>query len=146
LSVLLRPGSIVSASSASASALPILAPKAQKEVARIIDDLRANKTEDARKHLEKASQLAQSDPDISYLWGMYYAQRNDIPKAKEFWEKAIQIFPRHVFSLAALAQLALRTADYGAAIAFLLRAAEAAPSAWRYQEQLAEAYLSQQQY
>jgi tetratricopeptide (TPR) repeat protein len=125
---------------------PILAPNAEKEVTKALENLRENKSEDARRHLEKASHLAPSHPDVSYLWGMYYAQLKDYVKAKVYWEKTVQISPRHVFSLAALAQVALQNSDYASATSYLLRASEAAPSVWRYQERLAETYLNQGQY
>jgi len=124
---------------------PILAPNAAKEVSKALEDLRASKSDDARKHLEKASRLAPSHPDVSYLWGTYYAQVRDFANAQVYWEKTVQISPQHVFSLAALAQLALQRSDYPAATGYLLRASEAAPSAWRYHEQLSETYLNQQQ-
>jgi tetratricopeptide (TPR) repeat protein len=125
---------------------PILAPKAEREVTKALEDLRTNKSEDARKHLEKASHAAPAHPDINYLWGMYYAQVKDFAKAKAYWEKAVQIAPRHVFSLTGLAQLALQNSDYPTATGYLVRASEAAPSVWRYQERLAETYLVQSQY
>ena len=124
-----------------ASGPPILAPSAEKELGRALEDIRANKPEDAKKHLEKASRAAPSNPDVNYLWGMYYAQIKDIGKAKEYWEKAIQIYPRHVFSLAALAQLALEEPNGPAAVDLLVRVTDLVPSSWRYQERLAEAYL-----
>src|SRR6266851_7021945 len=142
LSISLTPESSPSAAS-SPPGSPILAPNAEKEVTKALEDLRANKSDDARKHLEKASHMAPSHPDVSYLWGMYYAQVKDFAKAKVYWEKAVQISPHHVFSLAALAQLALQNSDYPTATSYLLRASEAAPSAWRYHERLAEIYLNQ---
>ena len=142
LSITLIPESVVSPPPGS----PILAPNAEKEVTKALEDLRANKADDARKHLEKASHMAPSHPDVSYLWGMYYAQVKDFAKAKLYWEKAVQISPRHVFSLAALAQIALQNSEYPAATDYLLRASEAAPSQWRYHERLAETYLNQRQY
>ena len=145
LSISLIPESSPSAAS-SPPGSPILAPNAEKEVTKALEDLRANKSDDARKHLEKASHMAPSHPDVSYLWGMYYAQIKDFAKAKAYWEKAAQISPRHVFSLAALAQLALQNSDYPAATGYLLRASEAAPSAWRYHERIAEIYFNQRQY
>jgi tetratricopeptide (TPR) repeat protein len=120
---------------------PILAPAAEKELSKALEDIRANKPEDAKKHLEKASRAAPANPDVNYLWGMYYAQVKDVTKAKEFWEKAIQIYPRHVFSLAALAQLALQDSNGPAAVDLLVRVTDLVPSSWRYQERLAEAYL-----
>lgn len=145
LSISLTPESNTSAVS-SPPGSPILAPNAEKELTRALEDLRANRSDEARKHLERALHMAPSHPDVSYLWGMYYAQVKDFAKAKAYWEKAVQISPRHVFSLAALAHLASQNLDYPAATDYLLRASEAAPSAWRYHERLAEIYLSQKQY
>jgi tetratricopeptide (TPR) repeat protein len=145
LSISLTPESNPSAASASPGP-PILAPNAEKEVTKALEDLRANRSDDARRHLEKASHMAPSHPDVSYLWGMYYAQARDFAKAQVYWERAVQISPRHVFSLAALAQLALQNSNYPAATDYLLRASEAAPSAWRYHERLADIYLNQRQY
>src|SRR5260370_39093305 len=70
----------------------------------------------------------------------------DFEKAKVYWAKTVQISPHNVFSLAALAQLALQNLDYPAATDYLLRASEAAPSAWRQDKRLAVTYLNQQQY
>jgi Tetratricopeptide repeat len=125
---------------------PILAPNAQKELSKGLEALRENKTEEARKHLEKLSRMAPANPDVSYLWGMYYLQCKDWVKAKGSWEQAIQLYPSHAFALAALSQLALERGDSPAAIDYLGRAVEAAPSSWRFQERLAEAYLQHQEY
>jgi hypothetical protein len=125
---------------------PILAPNAQKELSKGLEALRESKTEEARKHLEKLSRSAPGNPDVSYLWGMYYLQCKDMAKAKSSWEQAVQIYPRHAFALAALSQLALERGDSPAAIAYLKRAVEADPSSWRFQERLAEAYLQHQEY
>jgi tetratricopeptide (TPR) repeat protein len=145
LSVSLAPESIPSGF-APPPGPPILTPNAEKEVSKALEDLRADKPEEARKHLEKATRAAPSHPDVSYLWGMYYAQKKDFAKAKLYWEKAVQLAPGHAFSLDALAQLAMQNSDYGAATENLLRAAEAAPSSWHYHERLAEAYLNQKDY
>jgi tetratricopeptide (TPR) repeat protein len=125
---------------------PTLGRNVEKEISQALEDLRVDKPNGARKHLEKASHVAPSDPDVDYLWGMYYAQVQDFAKAKTHWERAIQIAPRHVFSLDGLAQLALQNSDYAAATEYLLRASEADPSSWRYHERLAESYLNQKQY
>lgn len=124
----------------------ILAPNAQKELSKALEALRANKPEDAKKHLEKAAHAAPSNPDVNYSRGMYYLQCKDLVNAKSYWEKAVQIYPRHGFSLAALAQLAVERGDLPAAIDYLGRAVEAAPSSWRFQERLAETYLLHQEY
>jgi hypothetical protein len=120
---------------------PVLAPKAKKEFNKALEAIRENKTGEARKHLEKVSHVAPSNPDVNYLWGAYYSRTSDWKLARSYWKKALQIYPRHVFSLAALGQLALREDDLPAAINYLGLAAEADPSSWRYQEYLANAFL-----
>ena len=143
--VTLTPEATPGANSAPAGP-PILAPNAQKELSKALEALRESKTEEARKHLEKLSRSVPANPDVNYLWGMYYLQSKDLVKAKRSWEQAIQLYPSHAFSLAALSQLALERGDSPAAIDYLGRAVEAAPSSWRFQERLAEAYLQHQEY
>ena len=120
---------------------PGLATEAMKEFNKALEAIRENKTDEARKHLEKLSHVAPSNPDVNYLWGAYYSRTSNWKLAKSSWEKALQIYPRHVFSLAALGQLALREDDLPAAINYLGLAVEADPSSWRYQEYLANAFL-----
>jgi Flp pilus assembly protein TadD len=120
---------------------PVLAPESKKEFNKALEAIRENKTDEARKHLEKVSHVAPSNPDVNYLWGAYYSRINNWKLAKSYWEKALQIYPHHVFSLAALGQLALREDDLPAAINYLGLAVEADPSSWRYQEYLANAFL-----
>jgi tetratricopeptide (TPR) repeat protein len=120
---------------------PILAPNAQKELNKALETLRADKLDEARKHLEKLSRSAPSNPDVNYLWGMYYAESKDWTRAQGYWEKAIQFSPQHGFSLAALGQLSVQNGDFPKAIDYLTRAIEASPSSWRNEQQLAEAYL-----
>jgi len=120
---------------------PILAPNAQKELNKALETLRADKLDEARKHLEKLARSAPSNPDVNYLWGMYYAQSKDWTRAQGYWEKAIQFSPHHGFSLAALGQLSVQNGDFPKAIDYLTRAVEASPSSWRNEQQLAEAYL-----
>ena len=125
---------------------PLLAPNAQKDLNKALEAIRQEKPEEARKYLEKLSSSAPGNPDVSYLWGVYWSTKNDWTQAKSCWEKAIQIYPRHALSLSALAQIALRDADLPSAISYLSKAAEAEPSSWRYEEQLASAYVRQAEY
>jgi tetratricopeptide (TPR) repeat protein len=128
------------------STTPLLAPNAQKDLSRALEAIRQEKPKEARKYLEKLSRSAPGNPDVNYLWGVYYSANNDWSQAKSYWEKAVQIYPRHAFSLSALAQIAVHDADLPSAISFLSKAAEAEPSSWRFEEQLANAYLRHKEY
>jgi tetratricopeptide (TPR) repeat protein len=129
----------------STSAVPVLAPKAVKELGKVLEDLRNANTADAKKRLEKVSRTAPSYPDVNYLWGAYYAQIQDPVHAKEYWQKTLQEDPRHVFALAALSQVATNDGDLSAAIGYLERAVDAQPTSWSYQQRLAAAYMQHQE-
>jgi tetratricopeptide (TPR) repeat protein len=138
--VTMKPESSANPASEHTSA-PILAPDAQKELSKALEALRENKVEDTKKHLDKLSRKAPANPDVNYVWGLYYAQTKDWARAQSYWEKAIQVYPQHAFSLTALAQVETQKGNLPAAIILLGRAAEASPSSWRFEERLAAAYL-----
>ena len=129
----------------STSSVPVLAPGAVKELGKVLEDLQSGNNADAKKRLEKVSRTAPSHPDVNYLWGAYYAQIQDQAHAKEYWQKALQEDPRHVFALAALAQVASNDGDLPTAIGYLERAVDAQPSSWSYQQRLAAAYMQHQE-
>jgi len=139
--VTLQPTSAGNPASPQHAGAPILAPGAQKELSKALDALRENKLEEAKKHLDKLNRKAPANPDANYLLGMYFAQTGDWARARSQWEKAIQIYPQHAFSLVALAQMETQNGNFPAAIAFLARAVDASPSSWRFEQRLAEAYL-----
>ena len=120
---------------------PLLAPKAQKELAQGLEDLRAGRFEAARKHLEIARRLAPQNPDINYLLGVLASKSADAAQATSYWEKAISNFPNHVFSLIALGEAKLSQGDLQSAKDFLKRAVAADPSSWRAHELLAHVAL-----
>ncbi|HXM15780.1 MAG TPA: tetratricopeptide repeat protein [Candidatus Eremiobacteraceae bacterium] len=120
---------------------PVLAPGAQKELNKAIEALRANKSDEAKKYLDKAFHSAPANPDVNYFLGMYYVQLKDLAHAEEYWKKAIQIYPLHAYSLSALGSLALQNKQYEEAITYYKRATQASSSSWRYEAQLSQAYL-----
>jgi tetratricopeptide (TPR) repeat protein len=128
----------------------VLPPKAGKDLNSALEAIRTKKTKNAREHLEKVAKrdaaAAVANPDVSYLWGLYYAENKDWTQATRYWEHALEIYPRHAFSLAALGEAAFRNGDVLAATGYFSRAVEAEPSSWRYEEHLAEAHLRLRDY
>lgn len=120
---------------------PVLAPGPQKELAKAMELLRADKTDEAKKHLDKAAHSAPANPDVNYMLGMYYIQQKDYAHAEEYWKKAIQIYPLHTYSLSALGSLEVHNGQVDQAITYLKRAVQASPDSWRYEAQLGQAYL-----
>jgi tetratricopeptide (TPR) repeat protein len=123
-----------------------LDPATRKEVNKALEALRADKPASAKKHLQWASQVAPADPDVTFCWGMYFAEMKDWANAQSYWQKTLLIYPDYPFALAGLAQLALRNGDLRKATDALERAVQASPSSWHLEERLAQAYFLDQKY
>src|SRR6266566_1941144 len=54
-----------------------LAPKAQKEIGKALERLRAQKLDDARSHLDAANRAAPNQAEVQYLYGVYAKQVGD---------------------------------------------------------------------
>ena len=120
---------------------PLLAPKAQKELNKGLEELRANHRDEAKKHLLNAQKLAPTHPDVNYLLGVLASQGGDKAGATSYWEKAVNAFPTHVFSLVALGEARLAQGNLKEAKEFLERAVAADPSSWRAHELLGRVNL-----
>ena len=120
---------------------PLLAPKAQKELGKALEALRAGKLPEARTHLDVAYRLAPSHPDVNYLYGVYSSMMNDWQQAKSYWEKATAVYPQHLSSQVSLSNELLRENKPGEAIPHLKKALESDPSSWRAHALLADADL-----
>jgi tetratricopeptide (TPR) repeat protein len=130
---------------ASSAALLVLAPKAQREVGKALEALRANKLNDARTHLEAARKAAPTSAEVVYLFGVYSSQVNDHIQAKSYWMKTLELDPKHLSALLAVSYGFLHENKAGEALPYLNRAVEADPSSWRAHALLAEALVLQGQ-
>jgi tetratricopeptide (TPR) repeat protein len=121
----------------------VLAPKAQKQIGKALEALRANKLRKARSHLDAAYRLAPSSADVNYIFGVYSSQANNLDQAKSYWTKALEINPKHLNALLSLGDLLLRGKKTDEALPLLKRATEAEPSSWRSHALLCHALLMQ---
>ncbi len=128
---------------APAVAPAVLAPKAQKQLGKALEALRANKLREARSHLDAAYRLAPSSADVNYIFGVYSSQANDLDQAKFYWAKALEINSKHLNALLSLADLLLREKKTDEALPLLKRATEVEPSSWRSHALLCHALLMQ---
>jgi predicted Zn-dependent protease len=142
---LLRANADASASAAP-SGLPILSPKVSKLLTKAVEALRASKPAAARSPLEEAYRLAPAHPYVNCLYGVYDSEMNDWPGAEAYWQKALNIYPKHAGSLFCMGEAMLRKSRYADATSYLNRAIEVEPTAWRPHALLAQALLNQQQY
>jgi len=137
----------LSAENAAASVgLFSLPAKTQREVSKALEDLRANKPNDARKHLENAQKSAPTSAEIAYLFGVYSSQVKDQAQARVYWGKALELNPKNLSALLAAGQDLLEQNKSPEAIPLLTRATEVEPSSWRAHALLAEGMVLQKQY
>ena len=123
----------------------LLAPKAQKELAKALDALRANKPGDARSHLEAAYRMAPNHPAVNYLYGVYFLQMKDEEKAKSYWTKTLEFNPKHVSALLSMSEALLREQKVPDAESYVKKAVEADPNSWRALAILADVLLKEGQ-
>ena len=121
----------------------LLAPKAQKELGKALEGLRAEKLDEARKHLEAAHRMAPNHPGINYLYGVYWLRVKDLVQAKSYLTKTLEVSPSHTGALLSLSEILLRDNKVGEAIPYLKRAVEAEPSSWRAHAVMANAQMQQ---
>ncbi len=130
VTVVLRPGSN-SGDTALAAGFASLAPKAQKEMAKAMEALRANKPTFARSHLDALNRMAPNQAEVSYLFGVYSMQVGDSGQAKSYWTKTLEQNPRHFRALLSLSEIAIHEKKPSEAAEYLKRASEVEPSSWR---------------
>jgi tetratricopeptide (TPR) repeat protein len=130
---------------ASSVGIYALAPKTQREVGKALEELRANKPNDAHKHLEAAQKDAPKSAEIEYLFGVCWSQMHDEVQAKAYWLKTLELNPKHLSALLAVGQDLLHENKPAEAMPYLKRAVEADPSVWRAHALLAEAFVLQRQ-
>src|SRR3984893_15005589 len=106
----------------STPALPVLAPKAQKELGKAPEAVRADKPAEAKSHLDAAQRLAPNHWEISYLFGVYWAQLNDWKQTKLYLARTLEVFPKHVGALLIMGDVLVQEDRPAEALPFLNRA------------------------
>jgi len=122
---------------------PLLVPKVQKELSKALEEIRAQRYDEARKDLLAAQKLAPNHPDVNYLMGLLASLTGNSAEAQNDWQKAISFDPNHYFSLMALGETALGKGDLQQAKVLADRAISANPGAWRAHELRAHICLRQ---
>lgn len=121
--------------------LPILAPKAKRELNKALEAMRAGKLPSALSHLDRVYRLAPAYPDVNYFLGVYFVETNEFAKAKNYLEKTLSLDPKHAHALLSLGIVLLQENNPAEALPYFKRAIEAEPTSWRAHALLAEAYL-----
>ena len=141
VSLTMKPDNMGLPKNESASAAPILAPNARKEVQKGLEAFEKPDLALARKHFERALAMAPGNPDVQFLMGALEAQEKHFPAAREHLEKAIQIYPNHVRSLQLLGELYNQQEQAKNAVPLLEKAVALEDGSWRSHWALGVAYL-----
>jgi tetratricopeptide (TPR) repeat protein len=128
---------------ASDRGIAALSPKAQKDIGRALQALRANRASDARSYLDAAQRNAPSSAEVEYLYGVYASQMNDMNLARTYWMRALELNPTHLSALLAVSQDLLHQHQPAQAMEYLERAVEVEPSSWRVHMLMAQGDLFQ---
>ncbi|MDE3136411.1 MAG: tetratricopeptide repeat protein [Acidobacteriota bacterium] len=119
----------------------VLAPRAQHELDKAMKDLKSSKTASARKHLEKALQMAPNEPHLNFLMGWSYLHDHEASKAIPYLEKSVSSDPTQLTALLSLGVARYEQGDYAAAIDTINKASGKGLSSWQAQWILASSYL-----
>jgi predicted Zn-dependent protease len=120
---------------------PILAPKAKKELGKAQEALHARQLSAARSHLDAVYRLAPGNPDVNYVFAIYWMETNELERAKDYLEKVLNLDPKHTGALRALGIVFLWENMPTTAVPYLKRAIDAEPTSWRSHALLAEVCL-----
>jgi tetratricopeptide (TPR) repeat protein len=128
---------------ASDRGIAALNPRAQKDIGKALEALRANRAIEARQNLEAARRDAPNSAEVAYLFGVYASQMNDTALARTYWMRALELNPGHLSALLVMSQELLHERKAAQATAYLERALEIEPTSWRAHMLLAQAELFQ---
>ncbi len=120
---------------------PVMAPKARKELEQAGQALRANDLKKAQEHLDIAKKFAPAHPDILYLQGLIYFEKQDTANARASLEAAINLYPSHAGALASLGAVLYFLGNYADAVTSLDKSVEIAPQNWQSHRALAMCHI-----
>lgn len=127
-------------------AKPLLAPKAKDALDKSLKALGKNKLSEAEKYLAEAVKLAPGHPDVLYVQGVLFLDRQDFSQAQNVLEKASQMDPTNARAFSGLAMALVDQGKYDQAITTAEKSLQLDAAAWEPQWMLGESYYHLQQY
>ncbi len=124
----------------------VMSPKARKQAKHAIALLKSNRLTPAQKELDAAYKLAPSSPDVNFLLGYLYFQKNEFAHAEDYLGTAANISPHNAQALTLLGRTRLEREEYSAARSALEQAVLVEADNWLPHDLLATAYLREKNY
>ncbi len=131
----------------SASAKPILAPKAKEAFDKALQAIDANKLGEADKHLAEALRLAPGHPDVLFVQGVLFLTRRNWTEAQSVLEKVTQLDGSNARAYSALGMALSNQNKYAEAVPMFEKAIQLnPPGTWETNWALGKAYYYHEQY
>jgi Flp pilus assembly protein TadD len=127
-------------------AKPLLTPKAAEALEKSLKALSKNKLSEAEKYLDEAVKLAPGHPDVLYVQGVLFLDRQNFPQAQSVLETASQMDPTNARAFSGLAMALVDQGKYDQAITTAQKSLQLDAAAWEPQWMLGESYYHLQQY
>lgn len=124
----------------------VLPPKARKQAKHAISLLKSNNLAGAQKQLDAAYKLSPTNPDLNFLLGYLYFEKDDFAQASNYLGTAVSLNPHDVQALTLLGRAKLERQEYPAARSALEKAIVADADNWLPHNLLAAAYLHERNY
>ena len=115
---------------------------ARTELDFAIDDIMGGKIPHAAPHIKNALKRAPDNPDVHFVAGYYAEHTKNLAGAREEYEKAVTLYPKHFSAQLSIGTLLVNQGDFAGAIPYLEKALAVGPNSWRGHWLLAESYLS----
>jgi len=121
-------------------------PKARKATKRAVSALKSGHLPQAQRQLDEAYKSAPSSPELNFLLGYLYFQKQAFDRSRTYLSKSTTGTPGQEQALSLLGRVNLELEDYPAATSTLERAVAVAPASWVAHSLLSDAYLHQNNY
>lgn len=126
--------------------VPVLAPKAKKELDQGREALQENNLDAARDHLEKAAELAPRHPDVLYSLASLNLKLHDFAKAEGLLQQSLQLYPKNVPTQVALGIVLTDERKFDAAAPQLEAVLAEIGQSWEGRWALARCYYHQKKF
>ncbi len=126
---------------------PVLAPKAKETLRKVVEALKQNNLESAKKYLGEVKKLAPKNPDVLYMEGILGMKERNWGQAQIALEESNQIQPNQPRVLAALGMTLCNQRKFEEAIPILETSLKSEmASDWETEWALAKSYYYREQY
>ena len=124
----------------------VMSPKARKEVKHAISSLKSGNLVSAERNLNAAYKLSPLSPELNFLLGYLFFQKNDLSQAESYLGTSVNLNPHDAQALTLLGRTRLERREYPAARSMLEQAVLADGENWLPHNLLADAYLHEKNY